>query len=151
MVASTLCQAQVREWALITLAGDTLRPSRIAIADREVLLIFDSSVKQIAMDSLKTLSRHKESHFWSGAAYGTCAGLVVGAAVGLASYERPPAGTWAINFGAGASAVGGAVLGVMSGFVIGGIIGAASGGDEEYDISKSSTEEKLKILHSFGK
>ncbi len=142
----TISPTQTNEWTVITSAKDTLRSCIIGTLEGDVVnLVCGSSVVQIPVDSLSMLIRHRESHFWSGAGYGTLAGITVGAIVALATYHKPT-GTWAIDIGAGGAAVGGGILGAVTGFTIGGIVGAVSGGDEKYDLSQKPTKEKIKIL-----
>lgn len=111
-------------------------------------LVCPSSVIRIPVDSLSVLIRHRESHFWRGAGYGTLAGIAVGAIVGAATYQKP-AGPWAINVGRGGTALGGGILGAVTGFTIGGIAGAVSGGDEKYDLSQDTTKKKIETLRDF--
>lgn len=110
-----------------------------------VYLICNDSVIHISVDSLRMLTRLKESHFWSAAGYGTLAGSAAGALLSVATYHRP-SGAFTVDMGPGIAALGGALLGGLAGFTIGGIVGAASGGDETYDLSREPTVEKTKIL-----
>lgn len=142
----TISSAQTNKWTVITSAQDTLRSCIVVKLEGDVVNLFcGSSVVQISVDSLSMLIRHKESHFWSGAGYGTLAGITVGAIVGLATYHKPT-GAWDIDLGPGVAALGGGILGAVTGFTIGGIVGAVSGGDEKYDLSQEPTKEKIKIL-----
>ncbi|MFZ1082939.1 MAG: hypothetical protein WAO19_13555 [Candidatus Kryptoniota bacterium] len=142
----TISTAQTDEWTVITSAKDTLRSCIIGTLEGDVVnLVCGSSAVQIPVDSLSILIRHKESHFWSGAGYGTLAGITVGVIVGLGIYEKPT-GPWAIDVGRGGAALGGGILGAVAGFTIGGIVGAVFGGDEKYDLSQEPTKEKIKIL-----
>ena len=108
-----------------------------------VCLMRNDSVIHMSVDSLHILTRHKDSHFWSAAGYGTLAGSVAGALLAVAN-DHPSSGGF--NLGPGVAALGGAVLGGAIGFTVGGIVGAASGGDETYDLSREPTVEKIKIL-----
>ncbi len=142
----TISSAQSNEWTVITSTGYTLRSCTIGTLEGDVVnLVCGNSAVQIRVDSLSMLIRHKESHFWSGAGYGTLVGIAVGAIVGLATYQKPT-GAWSIDLGPGVAALGGGVLGAVTGFIIGGIIGAVSGGDETYDLSQEPTKEKIRIL-----
>ena len=143
----SISAAQINGWTVITSAQDTLGPCTIgALAGGFVYLSCDSSSMRLPVDSLKIILRQGEPHFWSSAGYGTLAGVAVGALFGFATYQRP-SGSFTFDFGPGAAAFGGAILGGVAGFAIGGIVGASSGGEEKYDLSGATTEEKVKILH----
>jgi hypothetical protein len=143
---SVVTTAETEKWTIITSAGDTLWSCVIGRLEGSVVnLICGSSVIQMSVNSLSMLTRHGESHFWSGAGYGAFAGAAVGALVGVVAYAKAT-GPYAIDLGPGVNALGGAMLGGVAGFTIGGIIGAASGGGETYDLSQESTVEKIKIL-----
>jgi hypothetical protein len=142
----TVSSAQTNEWTIITSARDTLRPCIIGKLEGDVVnLICGSSAIQISADSLSMLTRHEESHFWSGAGYGTLIGAAMGTFVGAATYQKST-GTFALDLGPGVAALGGGILGAVMGFTIGGIVGIVSGGDKEYDLSQEPTVEKIKIL-----
>jgi hypothetical protein len=141
-----ISRAQSKEWTVVTSTHDTLRSCIIGTLKGDTVnLISGNSVVQISVDSLSMLIRHGETQFWSGAGYGTLAGVAVGAFVGLAADEKST-GTFALNFGPGVAALGGGILGAVTGFTIGGIIGAVSGGDEKHDLSQEPTGGKIKIL-----
>jgi hypothetical protein len=140
------------DWTIITSARDTLRSCIIDRLEGDVVnLICGGSAIQIPVDSLNLLTRHKESHFWSGAGYGALIGTAVGVIVGLASYEKPKStGFFTLDFGSEGAALAGGILGTVAGFTIGGVIGAVSGGDERYDLSQKPAGEKIKILRDLG-
>ena len=143
---STISSAQTNGWTIITSAQDTLQSCTIfALVGDMVYLSCSSSVIHIPVDSLKILVKRNESHFWSGAKYGTLAGTALGIIVGWASYQRPT-GWYTFDIGEPGAAMGGAILGAFTGFTIGGIVGAVFVGDEKYDLSQEPTEEKIKIL-----
>lgn len=146
----TMSFAQSHAWTVITSAHDTLRSCIVGgLENNMVNLICGSSVVQISVDSLSIVTRHGESHFWSGAGYGTLVGAAAGTLVGVATYQKP-AGPTAFDFGPGVQAFGGAILGGVAGFTIGGIVGAGSGGDDRYNLSEETTAGKIKILGDLG-
>jgi hypothetical protein len=133
-------------WTAITIANDTIKSCSIGtISEGSVNLISSSAVIKIPIDSLKTLIRHGESHFWGGAGYGSLIGFAVGAIIGAGTYHKPT-GPFAIDFGQTAETLGGGLLGGVAGFAIGGVIGAISGGGDAYDLAEKSMTEKIEIL-----
>ena len=138
----TVSFSQDSRWTVVTTAHDTLRLCSIGKLE-EGMVIFTSAdmKKQIHVDSLILLSRHRDGHFWKGAGYGSLAGTFLGGFVGVASYKKS-----SYDFGPGFSALGGAILGAVGGFTIGGILGATAGGDQIYELSTLSIEEKIKVL-----
>ncbi len=150
-IYATVSPAQTNDWTIITSARDTLRSCVIGRFEGDMVnLICGSSVIRIPVDSLSMVTRHKESHFWSGAGYGTLIGTAGGALIGLASYQKPT-GAFALDFGPGFAALAGGILGAVTGFTIGGIAGAVSRGDQRYDLSQATTVEKIQILHDVRK
>lgn len=140
--------AQTKGWLIFTLQHDTLADcTLIAVNNSVVEIIHYDSIIRIPLDSLTVLFRRGESHFWTGAGFGALAGGVLGAIIGTASYQKPT-GPFAIDFGPGMSAAGGAIIGAPVGFAIGGAIGASSGGDELYNIQDRSRLDKAALIGS---
>jgi hypothetical protein len=140
---SAVSFAQTKGWTVITMAQDTLRSCMIgALAHDSANLSCGGRDIQIPVDSLKLLIRQNESHFWSSVGYGTLCGAGLGAFIGGVSHTKSSG----LIDGPGIAAFGGGILGAATGFVIGGIIGITFGGDDRYDLTKESTDEKVKIL-----
>jgi hypothetical protein len=145
LVHVSVSSARGKEWTIVTSSHDTLHSCVIGKLDGDVCdFTCDDSLIEIPLDSLATLSRHKESHFWRGAGYGALAGAVAGAVLGAAMYQESTGSV--VHFGRGVGALAGASAGVVLGFAVGGIIGGASGGDETYDFSGKTVNQKIHLL-----
>ena len=146
---SPAISAQKNLWTVITTSGDTLQSCLIGTLEGNmVYLVRDNGAMKICVDSLRILSKYNETHFWSGAGYGTVAGIIAGAIIGAVTYQKPKSnGEWDfdlfVQFG---HTLGGGILGGVTGFAVGGVIGASMGGDEKHDLSQEPTEGKIKIL-----
>ena len=143
LISATISGAQTNSWTVITTA-ETLHACSIgAMAADMVDLTCGGSLISLHVDSLRMLAKPAESHFWSDVGYGTLigtgAGIVLGAAA--AGSERS---SWGI--GGGAVMIGGAMFGAIAGGTVGAIVGVASGGDDEYDLSRLTTNERIKTL-----
>ncbi len=136
--------AQGTGWTMITTSGNELRSCKIiVVSDSSVDFLAGDSLFSIALDSVQSLAHHRPRHFWSGAGYGTLAGVTMGAAIGAASYHESEG--W--NFvSRPVVAVGTGIFGGAVGFLVGGIIGAATGGDQTYDLSGEDGQGKARIL-----
>ena len=146
---SPAISAQKIYWTVITTSGDTLQSCLIGTLEgNTVYLVRDNGAVKICVDSLRMLNTHSESHFWSGARFGTLAGAAVGAIIGNVTYQKPKSnGEWDFDlFAELGHTLGGGILGGVTGFVVGGAIGASLEGNEKHDLSLKTTEERIKIL-----
>jgi len=146
------CLAQPDVWTVITIVPDTLHSCLIGdIEDNRVSLIRTTGeVVRMSVDSIGTLVRKRGSQFWSGAGYGALIGGGAGVFLGAVTYEEPSTGFQLFHISRGGQAFLGGMFGSLSGLVVGGLIGAASGGEERYDISDRSVENKRTILRQLG-
>jgi hypothetical protein len=64
-------------WTVITFSNDTIHSCNIgAIHGDSINITCNSFSEIIHLDSIKTLIKQGESHFWSGAGYGSLIGFV---------------------------------------------------------------------------
>jgi len=137
--------AQNQEWTIITSARDTLRSCTIGRVNGDTVnVVSGNAVVILPVDSLRMMERKQGTHFWRGAGIGALTGGMIGTVVGAETYKEPT-GPFAFDFRV-LAAIGGGVVGVTAGFAVGGIIGAFSGGDETYDFSRETPDEKVRIL-----
>jgi hypothetical protein len=145
-----ISSAQKSSWSFVLSSGDTLSTCTLRAFDDSLLTIdCNGTGVSLPVDSVETLFRRTESHFWPGAWYGTMAGAVFGVLIGVATYQEPQRkpGDWIIlDFGPGAAAAGGFILGAVGGFAIGGIIGASTEGEDKYELSRRNRPTKLRII-----
>jgi hypothetical protein len=143
--------AQDPTWEVSTTRGDTLTACLLLSVDDSVLAVTcGGRSKRIPVDSITRLRKVQPSKFWTGVGYGALGGVVIGAAVGLATYSKPEPrpGEWVlIDLGPGFAAAAGALIGLGFGACVGGAIGASISGSEETDLRNTSHAQRLAILH----
>jgi len=139
--------AQDNIWNLTLTNGETITGVTLQPLGTDSLVISNMQLtKLISVDSIFELRKVKKSNLWKGAGIGFLAGAVVGALLGLMSYQNPdPKGALAL-FGPGESAFIGALFCAPIGFVTGAIIGNISGKDKIYNLSEMSHDQKLETI-----
>ncbi len=151
VVLPSVAVSQETVWRVGVLGRDTLSECILqALDDNLITFVSNGTVISLPIDSVDYVSRHKESHFWTGAGYGTLVGCTVGALAGYAAYHKPEPtpGEFTFDFGPGFSALAGGMLGSIGGFVIGGAIGASAGGDEMYKLSGKPHQMKVMMIRT---
>ena len=137
-------------WQVVRSGGDTL-PQCILYRLKDSMVTLSSLGVPLTLhiDSIDVLTRHRESRFGTGAAYGAVLGAAFGALVVMGSGDAQGSGPWGtipIGLVTGPSTISGALIGGGLGFVIGGIFGSAVGRVETYQLSGKPREKKVALL-----
>ena len=151
-VLSEIIPAQVNNWNIVKISGDTLSNcSLLSLTDSLLTFEQNKEVNLIQVDSINCLFIHKESYPGTGAALGAVTGIVLGTVIGSATYQKPKNSGWFgdMDFGGQSmSAAAGGLLGGLVGSTVGLIIGSSIGGDESYDFSESNHSRKVMIIRT---
>ena len=116
-----------------------LNDSVIVISPQPVLR---SKTESIPLKSIKSVRARDRHALWRGTLLGAAGGALLGALIGVATYE-PTDCTGAficLDFGPGYNAAGGAVIGALSGAVIGLAAGSSS---KEIKLNEGQDSSKL--------
>lgn len=84
--------------------------------------------KKFVYSDISQISLRRKGSIARGYLFGTLGGAVIGAIIGLATYQKPncdPNAWFCFDFGPGVDALGGGLIGALGGGLAGGIIGAA--------------------------